>query len=163
MCGYLCYCDLHVSFDQSGPSPLTSLIRHFYLQNCCSLDVYLFFAPFSANYGLLHVKSQEIRQFLRIFKPPCLAPTIIPRSKSLRSHFFPIWSEKQLNLLNTSAYFYAFSCCHMIGWLNCINKLVYTVQVCLYRIAQLSVYFNLWCSILLADCILSQTFAQIQW
>ena len=25
-----------------------------------------------------------------ILKPPCLAPTIIPRSKSLRSHFFPI-------------------------------------------------------------------------
>ena len=24
MCGYLCYCHLPVSFDQSGPSPLTS-------------------------------------------------------------------------------------------------------------------------------------------
>ena len=31
-------------------------------------------------------------QFFRywILKPPCLAPTIIPRSKSMRSHFFPI-------------------------------------------------------------------------
>ena len=55
-----------------------------------------------------------------------LAPTIIPRSKSLRSHFLPIWPKKQLNLLTTSACFYVFSCCHMTGYFNiCINKLVY--------------------------------------
>ena len=43
MCGYLHYCHLPVSFDQSGPSPLTSLInKRFCLQNCCSLDVFFF-------------------------------------------------------------------------------------------------------------------------
>ena len=66
-------------------------------------------------------------QFLR-YDPPCLAPMIIPRTKSLRLHFGPrsdFWSEKQLNLLTTSACLYAFSCCHMIIGLNiCINKLV---------------------------------------
>ena len=30
------------------------------------------------------------QQFLTILNPPCLAPTIIEQSKSLRSHFFPI-------------------------------------------------------------------------
>ena len=37
-----------------------------------------------------------------------------------------IWSEKQPNLLTVSACLYAFSCCHIIGWLNIlIKKLVY--------------------------------------
>ena len=31
MCGYLHYCHLPVSFDQSGPSPLTSLINKAFL------------------------------------------------------------------------------------------------------------------------------------
>ena len=49
-----------------------------------------------------------------ILTPPCLAPTIIPQSKS-----------KQLNLIK-SACLYAFRFCHMISWLNIwINKLVY--------------------------------------
>ena len=41
--------------------------------------------------------------------PPSLAPTIILHSKSLRSHFFPIWSEKQLNPLTTSVFIHLVS------------------------------------------------------
>ena len=130
MFGYLCYCHLPISFEQSGPSPLISLMNNtFCLQSCCSQ---FFFCCF------LHLSLQTLETFVRenygrsavtaILKPPCLAPTIIPRSESLRSHFFPLlkfWIEKQVNLLITSACVYAISCCHVIGRLNiCTNKLV---------------------------------------
>ena len=38
------------------------------------------------------------------------------KRKLEQSHFFPIIFEQQLNLLTTSACFYACRCCHMIGW-----------------------------------------------
>ena len=56
-----------------------------------------------------------------ILKPPCLTPTIIPRSKSLRSHLFPILTFGLKNSWTSWPHlrcFYAFSCCHMIVWLN---------------------------------------------
>ena len=47
MCGYLHYCHLPVSFDQSGPSPLTSLINNTFLPAELLLTgCFLFFAPF---------------------------------------------------------------------------------------------------------------------
>ena len=51
MCGYLHYCRLPVSFDQSGPSPLTSLINNAFLPTELLLTgcFFVFFAPFSAN------------------------------------------------------------------------------------------------------------------
>ena len=62
-------------------------------------------------------------------KPPCLAPTILPQSKSLKSYFSQFWHlvwKKQLTLLAMSACFYAFICCQMIGQLIiCTSKLVY--------------------------------------
>ena len=68
----------------------------------------------------------------KILKPPCLAPTIIPRSKSLALHFFPIGSWQTFGLKNSWTSwpclhaFMPFNCCHMICWLDiCINKLMY--------------------------------------
>ena len=50
MCGYLPYCHLPVSFDQSGPSPLTSLInKAFSATELLPTGCFLFFTPFSAN------------------------------------------------------------------------------------------------------------------
>ena len=50
MRGYLRYGHLPVSFDQSGPSPLTSLIDHTFLPaELLALDVFCFFALFSVN------------------------------------------------------------------------------------------------------------------
>ena len=92
-CGYLRYCHLPVSFDQSGPSPLTSLINNTFLPTELLLTgCFLFFAPFSANCLETVVCENPRRSAVsEILKPPCLAPTIIPRSKSLRSHFSPFW------------------------------------------------------------------------
>ena len=77
MCGYLHYCHLPVSFDQSGPSPLTSLIYKAFLPTELLLTgCFLFFAPFSK----LSVVCENPRRSAvsEILKPPCLAPTIIP-------------------------------------------------------------------------------------
>ena len=53
MCGYLHYCHLPVSFDQSGPSPLISLTNKTFLPTELLLTgcllFFLFFSPFSAN------------------------------------------------------------------------------------------------------------------
>ena len=79
MCGYLCYCHLPVGFDQSGPSPLTSLINKAFLPKKTAAHWMFFFFFF------LHHSAVS-----KILKPPCLAQIIISQSKSLRSHFFPI-------------------------------------------------------------------------
>ena len=98
MCGYFCVTVTLLSALTSLDLLLRplSLPKRFCPQNCCSLDVFLF----------SHVMHENLRRsaISEIFKPPCLAPTIIPSSKSLRSHFFPIhdiWSEKQLNHLKS--------------------------------------------------------------
>ena len=46
MRGYLCYCRLPVTFDQSGPSPLTSFINEAFFLEELLLTV---FFVFSAN------------------------------------------------------------------------------------------------------------------
>ena len=87
----------------------TSWTMRFCLQNCWLH--WMFFVMRTILSKILQTrvwKSQGISSSLRYYKPPCLAPTIIPRSKSLKSHFFPIqkmWSEKQLNLLTTCCKF----------------------------------------------------------
>ena len=92
MCGYLHYCHLPVSFDQSGPSPLTSLVNKLYFcpQNCCSLDVFCFSHHSLQTLETVVCENPRRSAVSEIFKPPRLAPTVIPQSKSLRSHFFPI-------------------------------------------------------------------------
>ena len=116
----ICVTFTFVSFDQPGPSPLSlSLATCFCLQNCCSLDVFLFFSLHSLKTLKTVGRERHRRSAVsEILKSPCLAPTIIPRSKSFGSNFF---LEQRLNLFTISACFYAFSCCNMI----CINKLVY--------------------------------------
>ena len=50
MCGYLRYCHLPVSSEQSGPYPLTSLINKVFLPAEQLLTrCFLFFAPFPVN------------------------------------------------------------------------------------------------------------------
>ena len=72
MCGYLCYCHRPVSFDQSGSSPLTSLINKAeLLLTGCFL------------HHSLQTENPRRSTVSEILKPPCLAPTIIPRSKSV--------------------------------------------------------------------------------
>ena len=90
MCAYLRYYHLPVSFSQSSPSPLNSLVNKAFLPAELLLTgCFLFFTPFSANSrDLLYLKMARVVS--EILKPPCLASTIIPWSKSLRSHFFPI-------------------------------------------------------------------------
>ena len=108
-------------------SDLSHWARRFCPQNCCSLDVFCF------SHHSLQTLETVVRENPRrsavseILKPPCLAPTIIPRSKSLRSHFFPILTFGLKNSWTSWPRLHAFMhlvCCHMIGWLNiCINKL----------------------------------------
>ena len=67
--GYPSYHSLSGSSNHSGHSPLTlSTAAHCF---------FFFFLPRSAVTEML--------------KPACLAPTITPRLKSLRSHFPPFW------------------------------------------------------------------------
>ena len=52
-----------------------------------------------------------------ILKPPCLAPTIIPRSKSLRSHFFPILTFGLKNSWTSWSRLHAFMHLFATTWL----------------------------------------------
>ena len=65
MCGHLCYCHLPVSLDQSGPSPLTSLVNKVFLPTeLLFIGCFLFFAAFYANSRDYYVwKSQKISSF----------------------------------------------------------------------------------------------------
>ena len=90
MRGYVCFCHLSVSFSQSGPSPPLSLTTCSCPQNCCSLEVFSFFH--NSLQTLETVVHENPRRSAVSEKPPSLAPTVIPRLKSLRSHFFPILS-----------------------------------------------------------------------
>ena len=100
-----------------------------------------------------------------ILKPPRLAPIIIQWSKLLRSHFFPILT---FGLNNSWASwpslhaFIAFSCCHVIGWLNIsINKLVSSLikrnkvlTECMYVISVIaSILFYILCLCVLWACV----------
>ena len=117
MRGYLLYCHVPVSFDQSGPSPLTSLIIKVFLPAELLLTgCFLFFTkkniPFSVYSREMRVKIRGDQQFLRYSNRHVWHQqiTFLPHSD--------IWSEKQLNLLTKSVCFYAFSCCHMSTYLH---------------------------------------------
>ena len=69
-----------------------SLTMHFCPHNCCSLDVFSFsHHSLQTNKTVVHENPRR-SGVSEILKPPCLAPTIIPRSKShvSHSHFCPI-------------------------------------------------------------------------
>ena len=121
MRGYLQYCPLPVSFDQSGPSPLISLINKAFLPAELLLTgSFLFFTPFSENSRCCAWKSQEISSFW--YNQTTLSGANNNSTvKVTENTFLPHsdnWSEKQLNLLTLSVCFYALSSCHMIGWFN---------------------------------------------
>ena len=126
----LCYCHLPCQLWPDWPFsywPL-SLTRCFCLQNCCSLDVFCF-----SHYSLQTLENVVHENPRRsavseILKPPRLAPTIIPQSKSLWSHLCPILTFGLNNSWTSWPCLHAFMhlVAAMIGWLNiCINKLLY--------------------------------------
>ena len=92
---------LPVSSNQSGHSPLNSLS----FSPTGLLQTGRFFA-YAVNANPRRPAVSEI------LKPPCLAPTIIPRSKikftSIKcNHHSAVCSEQKLNLLTMSACLYA--------------------------------------------------------
>ena len=89
MRGYLHYCYLPVSFDQSGPSPLISLINTAFLTAELLLTRCFLYHSLPTLETVVH-KNPRRSAISEIPKPPCLAPTIMPQAKSLKSHFFPI-------------------------------------------------------------------------
>ena len=81
------------SFNRSGPSPLISLINNAFLivfpQSCCSLDV------FSLSHHSLQTLETVVCEDHRSAVSEILWHQQSFHSQShLRSHFFPIWSEK---------------------------------------------------------------------
>ncbi len=85
--GYLSYCCLSIISNQSAHSPLTSDINKTFSSTQLLLTGYfLFFGPFSVNPREIPSRS-AVYEILRSAR---LAPTTIPRSKSLKSPFFPI-------------------------------------------------------------------------
>ena len=82
LCGYLHYCHLPVSVDQSGPSPLISLIHNAFLST--ELLMFICFSHHSLQTLKNVVHENPSRSAVsEILKPPCLGPIIIPRSKLL--------------------------------------------------------------------------------
>ena len=67
-----------------------SLTTHFVPQNCCSLDLFCFSHNSLHTVETVVCENQRRSAVSEILKPPCLAPTIIPWSKSLRLHFISI-------------------------------------------------------------------------
>ena len=97
-----------------------SLATCFCLQNCCSLGVFLFFTPFSANsrdMNFIVHENPRRSTISEILKPPCLAPTIIPRSKLLWSHSFPILKFGLKNHWTSWTHLHAFMHLVVATWL----------------------------------------------
>lgn len=88
--GNLTYCCLPVSLNQSTHSPLTSLINKVFspvdlpLSRCCSSQHCLY------TLDTVVCENPRISAVSEILSPACLAPTIIPQWKSLRSYFILI-------------------------------------------------------------------------
>ena len=92
MCAYLHYCHLPVTFDQSGPSPLTSFTTNAFLPAELLLTGCFFLHHSLQTLETVVHENPRRSAVSEILKPPCLAPTIIPWSKSLRSHVSsPFW------------------------------------------------------------------------
>ena len=114
MCGYLVTATFLSALTSLALPPLSYLINNVFLRTELLLNGCRFVFPHPSLQSLEAVACENsMRSAVSKIKPPCLAPTIIPRSQS-QITFLPhsdIWSEKQLNLSTTSACFRAFSCC----------------------------------------------------
>ncbi len=89
--GYLSYCCLSIISNQSVHSLLTSDINKAFSSTQLPLTGYfLFFRPFSVNLEMVVCENPSRSAVFEILRPVRLAPTTIPRSKSLKSPFFPI-------------------------------------------------------------------------
>ncbi len=89
--GYLSYFCLSVISNQSAHSPLTSDINKAFPSTQLPLTGYfLFFGPFSVNLEMVVHENPSRSADFEILRPARLAPTTIPRSKSLKSPFFPV-------------------------------------------------------------------------
>ena len=101
-CGHMCFCHLPISFD---PSPLTFLPAELLLTGCLC-----FSHPSLQTLETVVCGNHRRSAVSELFKPPYLASTINPWSKSLWTclPLSDICSEKKLNHLIMSAYFYAF-------------------------------------------------------
>ena len=102
---FLRNCHLPVSFNQPGPSPLTSLINKAFLRTklllsgCFILHHYL---QTLETVVCENPRRSAVTQTTLSGTNNHTSITFIPHSE--------IWSEKQLNLLTMSACFYAFNC-----------------------------------------------------
>ena len=90
MYGYLHYCHLPVSFDQSGPSPLTSLINNLFLP----AELLLTGCFFCFSHHLLQTLETVVRENLR---SSAVSETALSGTnnhstvKITYTNFFPIW------------------------------------------------------------------------
>ncbi len=113
---YLSYCCLSIISNQS---PLTSDINKAFSSTQLPLTGYfLFFGPFFVNPKTVVGENPSRSAVFEILRRARLAPTTIPRSKSLKSPFFPVLMLG----LNFSKPFSPQSA-HVIGWLAiCVTK-----------------------------------------
>ncbi len=89
--GYLSYCCLSIVSNQSVHSPLTSDFNKAFSSTQLSLTGYfLFFRPFSVNLEMVVRENPSRSAVYEILRPARLVLTTIPRSKSLKSPFFPV-------------------------------------------------------------------------
>ncbi len=80
---------LSIISNQSAHSPLTST-RHFRPHNCRSLDIFSFSEHSLETQELVVCENPSRSAIFEILRSARLAPTTIPRSKSLKSPFFPV-------------------------------------------------------------------------
>ncbi len=89
--GYLSYCCLSIISNQSAHSPLTSDINKAFSSTQLPLTGYfLFFRSFSVNLEMVVCENPSRSASVWNTQTSRLAPTTIPRSKSLKSPFFPV-------------------------------------------------------------------------
>ncbi len=89
MSGYLSYCCLSIISNQCAHSPLTST-RPFHPHNCRSLKIFYFSDHSPWTLEMVVRENPSRSAVFEILRPARLAPTTIPRSKSLKSPFFPV-------------------------------------------------------------------------
>ncbi len=105
--GFLSYCCLSIISNQSAP-PFSSDLWH---------QQGIFIHTTAAHWISLEMvvcENPSRSAVYEILRPAHLAPTTIPRSKSLKSPLLPRNKFRWLNVL---------SCCHVIDWLAiCVTK-----------------------------------------
>lgn len=112
MRGSVNYCCLPVS--QSGHSPLTYFITKELLP--AQLDIMCFFHNILCKLFKLLCVIISDQQF-EVLNPPRRAPTIIPRSKSYRWHFFPSLMFGRNSNWTSWPYLHAFTHWNAATWL----------------------------------------------